>query len=66
MRILSGLPGTLAGAEGGWLGPRTAAGRTGKGRAGGGGGGLLLLEAEVEEVVVSCEGSSTCGDLITE
>lgn len=71
--ILSGLPGTLAGAEGGWLGPLTAAGRTGGGRGGGGGGGLLLLllavvvvVEEVEVVVVSCEGTSTCGDLITE
>ncbi|KAG7228978.1 hypothetical protein INR49_013211 [Caranx melampygus] len=65
----------VGGAEGGWLGPLTAAGRMGEGRGGGGGGQLLLLEVvvvveEVEVVVVvvvvSCEGSSTCGGLITE
>lgn len=61
--ILSGLPGTLAGDEGGWLGPRTAAGMMGGGRGGDGGGGLLLL---LLLVVVSWDGSSTTGDLITE
>lgn len=60
VRILSGLPGRLAGEEGGWLGPRTAAGRMGGGRGGDGGGRLLLL------LLVSWDGSSTTGDLITE
>lgn len=63
--ILSGLPGRLAGAEGGWLGPLAAAGRMGGGRGGGGGGGLLPLLL-LMVAVVSWEGSSTCGDLITE
>ena len=60
--ILSGLAGRLAGDEGGWLGPLTAAGRTGGGRGGDGGGGLLLLLL----LLVSWDGSSTAGDLITE
>lgn len=55
--ILSGLRGALVGEEGGWLGPLTAAGRTGGGREGDGGGGVL---------VVSREDSSTTGDLIIE
>lgn len=61
VRILSGLPGRLDGADGEWLGPLTAAGNMGGGR----GGGLLLLLLVVV-VAVSWEGSSTCDDLITE
>lgn len=56
--MLSGLPGRLAGEKGGWLGPLTAAGKMGGGRGGEGGGRLLLL--------VSWDGSSTTGDLMTE
>lgn len=56
--ILSGLPGRLAGAEGGWLGPLAAAGSMAGGK--GGGGGLLPL------LVVSWKGASTCGDLTAE
>lgn len=59
VRSPSGLPGTLAGEEGGRLGTLTAAGRTGGGRGEDGGGGLQLV------VVVSREGCSTSGDLLT-
>lgn len=69
VRILSGLPGTLAGDEWGWLGPLTAAGRMGGGRGGDGGGRSLLLPLLVllvVVVVVIWVGSSATGDLITE
>lgn len=55
---LSGLPGRLVGARGGWPRPPTTSGRMGGGRGDGGGGGSLLL--------VLCEGSSTSDDWITE
>lgn len=64
---LLGLPGRLAGAEGGWLGTLAEAGRRGGGKGeGGGGGGLLVPLLPLLSVVVSWEDSSTCGDLITE
>lgn len=59
---LLGLPGRLAGAEGGWLGTFAEAGRRGGGKGeGGGGGGLLVPLLPLLSVVVSWEDSSTGG-----